>query len=179
MKINKLLILSFIIFFLGLSHCGRSRSKNIALAPKEKQNINGINLTKASGSVDKCIDKYVSTNYEIVYRVEEIPESIHKLLLNKFNNKGFANPNEDFNPTDVIWDHNLPQRRLVFAGNSPDSWFVCYEHGGIGYHCHMIIFSIENKEMQVLFNGGCSKPQNPDQLKQWVVEHKVEEAVCW
>jgi len=179
MKINKLPILLFIIFLIGLSHCG-CRSKYIVLAPEKKQNIHGANLVKASSSFDKCIDKYVSTSYEIIYRVEEMPESIHKILLNKFNNKGFANPNENFNPSDVIWDPNIPQRRLVFAGNSPDSWFVCYEHGGEGRHCHLVLFSIENEKMQVMFNGTYFyNPQNPNQLKQLVAERKFEESDCW
>jgi hypothetical protein len=119
------------------------------------------------------------TNYKMVYRIEEISENVRTILLNNFRNEKIANPNEKFNSTDVIVD-DAPQRRLVFTGDWRDCWFVCYEHGGRGYHCHLIMFSVENKKVQVKSNGVYFyKPENLNQLNEWIKEGKFQSGEDW
>lgn len=129
---------------------------------------------------NKELIKFLSTDYQVVYKTEEIQSNILNALYEKFAGKKIANPDEEFNPTDVIYDENIPQRRLVFAGSSSNSWFVCYEHGGYGYHCHLIIFSTEKEKVQIMFNGShFYKPQNLKQLKQWVSDGKFDQSYDW
>ncbi len=133
-----------------------------------------------SNKKDKKIIKFLSTDYRTINKAEKIQSNILNTLYEKFAGEKLANPDEKFNPSDVIFDDNIPQRRLVFAGNSSDSWFVCYEHGGRGLHCHLIIFSIEKEKVQIMFNGNYFyKPPNLKQLKQWVGEGKFHKSECW
>lgn len=51
-----------------------------------------------------------------------------------------ADPNKEFQETDVRTTRRLPSRRLVLAGSCEDRWFVHYEHGGIGLSYAVLIF---------------------------------------
>jgi hypothetical protein len=75
----------------------------------------------------------LDTDFDTIARVEKLPAGVRKLLP-----IGMANPNEGFDATDV--DHGRASRRLIVAGDSAKCDFVCYEHGGIGYHLHLVIF---------------------------------------
>lgn len=52
---------------------------------------------------------------------------------------GIADPGGKWCATDVIREHKLPRRRLLFAGSSPTLWFIYYEHGGVGRHEHLLL----------------------------------------
>ncbi|HYQ02765.1 MAG TPA: hypothetical protein VER96_29040 [Polyangiaceae bacterium] len=58
-----------------------------------------------------------------------------------------ADVGEPFQATDVFMgDSPPPTRRFVLAAvltRSPVVWVLCYEHGGIGYHYHIAVFTIE------------------------------------
>ncbi len=45
-----------------------------------------------------------------------------------------------FNATDVIIDPATPLRRFLHAGQADDLWFIWYEHGGRGYHAHIVVY---------------------------------------
>lgn len=79
-------------------------------------------------------------------RIEKLPAGVRKLLP-----VGMANPNEGFDATDVV--SGKPSRRLIIAGHSSKCDFVCYEHGGIGYHLHLVIFSNGNEGIHLVFEG--------------------------
>jgi len=53
--------------------------------------------------------------------------------------KAFADPDAEFQATDVIDQRNLPWRRLIFAGRSPSISFVYYEKGGIALSRHVFV----------------------------------------
>jgi hypothetical protein len=52
-----------------------------------------------------------------------------------------ANRGESFNATDVEVDLSQPSRRFVLAGTAPGIWLIVYEHGGRGYHHHLMVFT--------------------------------------
>lgn len=52
---------------------------------------------------------------------------------------GIANPGAEWCGTDVIREHSLPRRRLIFAATSPKLWIVFYEHGGYAPHNHVVV----------------------------------------
>lgn len=122
---------------------------------------------------------FASTNFRRLDRLEQLPEPIRNNLLSHFG-KGepglkspIANPNEPFNSGDAI-DVRYPMRRLVFAGASEALWFAYYEHGGIAFHYHLVIYQRGSTEPVcsgtfVPTRGGRYRepPSTIDELKQW------------
>jgi len=53
-----------------------------------------------------------------------------------------ANPGQNYQMTDVIEEAGLPIRRLKFAGNYQNRWFLEYEHGGIGLSYAVIVLDV-------------------------------------
>jgi hypothetical protein len=54
-----------------------------------------------------------------------------------------ANPLQKFQVTDVNPDRALPRRRLIFAGERGDEWFVHYERGGLAHSYYVVAFKID------------------------------------
>jgi hypothetical protein len=174
MNVAKRLVVVIITLIAGAMFWG-CKGQNLV----EEKNIDKAVATKKPESTNETITKFLSTDYQVVYKTEEIPKNVQNILLKRFSereliNPNLANPNEEFNATDFIEDPNIPRRRLVFAGLSPDSWFVCYEHGGRGKHCHLVIFSVKENRVQLNFNGTFFyKPADVTELKQWVYYGEV------
>ena len=122
---------------------------------------------------------FASTNFRRLDRLEQLPEPIRNNLFSHFG-KGepglkspIANPNESFNPGDAI-DVRYPMRRLVFAGSGETLWFAYYEHGGYGFHYHLVIY--QRGSTEPVFSGTFvptragryrEPPSTIDELKQW------------
>jgi hypothetical protein len=53
--------------------------------------------------------------------------------------RSFADPNEEFQETDVISTPPLPWRRLIFAGVSSRITFIYYEKGGYTLDRHLFV----------------------------------------
>jgi hypothetical protein len=122
---------------------------------------------------------FSSTNFRRLDRLEQLPEPVRTNLLSHFG-KGepggksvIANPKEPFNAGDAI-NISYPMRRLVFAGASDALWFVYYDHGGIAFHEHLVIYQRGVTEPVfsgtfVLSRNGRYRPPPAtiDELKQW------------
>jgi hypothetical protein len=92
-------------------------------------------------SLNPAETKFISTDFELKYRTEELPKKI-------VNSLGFiANPGEAFNPTDVV-DPNLPSRRIIFAGISENMVFVYFEQGGFAPHCRLLLYELINRNIE-------------------------------
>ena len=82
----------------------------------------------------------LTEKYVLATTVEQIPPGvIADLSARMKHDPRLANPGERFNRTDVV-DPRYPMRRLVLAGLGTRSWFVSYEHGGRGYHRHLVVY---------------------------------------
>jgi hypothetical protein len=68
----------------------------------------------------------------------DLPASIRSLLEARLPH-GIAAVGARYNATDYITDESLPSRRLLGAGRTGALWFVWYEHGGRGYHQHLVL----------------------------------------
>ena len=68
-----------------------------------------------------------------------VPGAITDFCEVKFQGK-MAPKNAPFNATDNI-EQNLPMRRLVGFSVTSARSYIWYEHGGRGYHQHLIQFS--------------------------------------
>jgi len=182
-------VLCFICFALMPMGCATHEKqvdslkwKNDANSIYKQQNENkeGSVTVDSMEPIKEADKEFISTDYQIVYKAGEIPKNVRNALFEKLNGEKIAETNEQFNAGCVIRDPKVPRRRLVFAGNSNNSCFVCYEHGGIGLHCHLIIFSVDKEKVQITFNGSYFyKPENIKQLKQWVNENKFDSASDW
>jgi hypothetical protein len=54
------------------------------------------------------------------------------------DDRRLADRGAGFEASDVISEGDFPARRLVIAARAGDTWFVHYEHGGRGYHSHLV-----------------------------------------
>ena len=88
-----------------------------------------------------------------VMSIQELDGAVSEALARRIGPMAAAG--EPYQATDVVLD-DLPWRRFVVAGvsaQSPDIWLVCYEHGGIGHHHHLILFELENGVASVKKSG--------------------------
>lgn len=96
---------------------------------------------------DNYEDLFLKTNFKEVRKCEKIQgitNAIKRILTN--NDRNFiADPDEDFNATDLILNENSPSRRLIFAGKSREFCFIYYEVGGFAYHHAFIMFKVIKK----------------------------------
>jgi hypothetical protein len=107
-------------------------------------------------------------DFKIITTVNGLSPSVQKTFQEKGGSRMIlANPGEGFNPSDVISDPTVPQRRLIFAGVSGDKNFVHYEQGGRGYSYVIEVFKIRpGAEAQPLWRGYCREPaENLEKLR--------------
>jgi len=90
-----------------------------------------------------------------VSSVKEIPASVLMKFaeIAKDPNLKIANPGEKFQVTDVIYEHGLPSRRLIFGGISKDYCLIHYEQGGYAHSYHVILFKLSAKSADFLWGG--------------------------
>ena len=72
----------------------------------------------------------------------EVPGVIKEFCEIHFNNQ-IANIGEPFNATDIN-KKNLPFRRIIDFAVTSLTAYLWYEHGGRGYHQHVVAFSTIN-----------------------------------
>jgi hypothetical protein len=77
----------------------------------------------------------------------QLPECIIQYLNQKVNGT-FRLSTHRFNATDA---GGGPKRRLTYIAQLDNSYILSYEHGGIGYHFHSIIFETDGKEVINVF----------------------------
>ena len=101
------------------------------------------------GQQTSCISSFQSAQFTKLDTMASFPDSVQALVKAKTHDvldhvrcdlSGIADPGEAYNATDVI-KCGTPCRRLVFGGISQDVLFICYEHGGIGKHYHLLVFA--------------------------------------
>jgi hypothetical protein len=128
------------------------QNKN-SLSVSEKTSEDKTVLPDKKHLSNKDVIKFLSTDYQIVYRIEDMRTDVQKALFKKIPRSRIANPNEKFNDSDYVEDCNIPQRRLIFAGNSPESCFICYEQGGYVPQINLWIFSVKKNKVRLVFNA--------------------------
>ena len=86
-----------------------------------------------------------------VTSIEQLDSAVRKEIARHLH-EPIAAAGEPFQATDVMFDEDLPWRRFVLAGVStlsPKFWLLCYEHGGIALHHHLVLFAIEKGKASV------------------------------
>jgi hypothetical protein len=99
-------------------------------------------------------------DFKIISKASDLPPAV----LQTFKETGgsclvLADPDEKFNPTDVIYDARVPQERLIIAGVSKNKAFVHYERGGRGRSYIIEVFEVENSSGALpLWRDFCRQP---------------------
>ncbi len=87
---------------------------------------------------------FINTNYELLYRIKELPAPIASLLRQKA--PGIVNPREPFNSSDVM-DPSLSSTQLSWAGISTNTIFTLYKQGGFAPHQRFLIIELERGQI--------------------------------
>jgi mono/diheme cytochrome c family protein len=106
-------------------------------------------------------------DFAIEYKVERLPGSLKSAFARLAKQPEFkmANPGEKFEATDNISDPALPTRRLIFAGISKNRYFIHYGHGGIGYHCDVVVFDVNPEGIVSFLGAGSGRAKDLAQLR--------------
>ncbi len=107
-------------------------------------------MQPARSEISAILQQVLDTNFETIVRFQKLPDDVQKLLPAQL-----ANPNEKFDATDLT--SGKPSRRLIAAGHSAKCDLVCYEHGGAGYHIHLVVFNSDKRGTQRVFEGSLLK----------------------
>jgi hypothetical protein len=125
-------------------------SYHATISKQEKQHIldGHCNVVTSTSSMPKSLkDGFVKVTGELTFEL--------------------ADPDKEFQETDVITSRRLPSRRLVLAGSCEDRWFVHYEHGGFGLSYAVLIFRPDsNGILQFEWGGsGFYRAKSIDELR--------------
>jgi hypothetical protein len=95
--------------------------------------------------------RFVTTEFALTSKLDSVPTAILSFLKERCREE-LAAPGQAFNQTDVVNAH-LPMRRLILAGDSPSLTFVWYEHGGRGFHQHLLLFDLAGGEPALVYHS--------------------------
>lgn len=91
---------------------------------------------KASGAESGALRSFTSTEFEKVELLADLPADVRAAL--DLKAAPMAEAGGDWNHGCVV--DGRPGRRFIFAGRSPDLWFVFFEVGGRGHHQRVLTF---------------------------------------
>lgn len=94
----------------------------------------GFNATPALADSESLTRAFLEDDYELVYRRENLPAAVVESI------GPIDNPDEEFNATDIIYDHTVPRRQIILAGLGEQLTFVLYAQGGRGLHNEVALF---------------------------------------
>jgi hypothetical protein len=126
---SRLFVVVGLVWVLSAIACGREPATRLVLAlpPDDKE------LT-----------------YTLVDSLSDVPAPVLQTLHELCGGCRIADIGESFRSTDVVVIESLPTRRLVRAGYSGTTWFIHYEHGGLGYHEHLATFESHDQVAKLL-----------------------------
>lgn len=83
-----------------------------------------------------------------------------------------ADADDKFQSSDVVRGRMLKERRLVFWSLCEGLGYLVYEHGGYGYHKHVIMFSIQGNSYKIVKNVGIGKSKTLAEIKEAMKEDR-------
>jgi hypothetical protein len=118
----------------------------------------------------------LTEQYALATTVQQIPPAVMADLSARMkHDPRLANPGERFNRTDVV-DPRYPLRRVVLAGLGARSWFVSYEHGGRGYHRHLVAYAQRDGRPTLAYAGTfASEAATLEELRQLFDNKQITE----
>lgn len=106
----------------------------------------------------------------------KIPTQIKDFFIAKENKElNIANPDEEFNITDVVLKPNLPFRQLRLLINKNQVWRMVYIQGGIGKSYQFYEFEILGDTISKIKNGySFENIETNDSLEYYINKGKVK-----
>ena len=118
----------------------------------------------------------LETNWTDFNTQDSIPELL-SLTLKKVLKSSFeiANPNENFNATDVIINDSIPTRQLRLLSRKNNFWRIAYVQGGFGEYyfyaeCKILMDSITDFKI----SQTNLKLENNDSIDKYIAEKRME-----
>jgi hypothetical protein len=134
-------------------------------AATEDQSVYTTPLKPVKPSSNPYLLRFMSAQFQLVYRTARIDPVVMRIVRQPFDaDFRMAEPGERVQFGDVVEPGNLPRRRFVLAGHTPDLWFVVYFEGGFAPMNKFVLFSREKGEWRVAFAGDL--PRRPTTLDQ-------------
>jgi len=95
--------------------------------------------------------------YKVFYDKSMIPKELLKILDGwSEEHITFANPKEDYNSTDNV-NSSLPERQIISIFRNSRFMFILYNHGGIGFHRHIIWCQWDGHKITNIWICNCNK----------------------
>jgi len=174
-------VLLLLVFLIGCAN--RNGSPQVQTYPSNSNNIAPSGIANKNDphythphqtdSNDPALAWILNGDYQIVKSFYDLPEDVRTKILpeppESIRLGQMAEPNQEFNRTDVIVD-NLPMRRFITGGFSKDYAFVFYEHGGRGYNQPFVILKRKSGEANIIllkYFFGEKGTMSLDQLKSY------------
>ena len=162
-KIIFIIILTFCFFMYG-------KSKSYNEENIFKLDTIGILTNKNLDSLILCLE---NAELKESKNVADIPifirETLNKL---RFNNFSIANPEEDWQSTDVVFDKNLPDRQLIYLGVGENITLMAYYMGGFGITRRVLIIKHENEKITDFWCGRCTNPKSKEDIIEFIKNNK-------
>ncbi len=97
----------------------------------------------------------VGSDITIIRKTSDIPKACTFAFTNATGEQRFemANPGDRYQGTDVIREHGLPWRRLIFAAVRNSRCAIDYEKGGIGKSTYFIVFDLARDPAEFVWGG--------------------------
>jgi hypothetical protein len=143
----------------------------------QKNCIYKIDTTKilSNENLNSFLSVIQTYNFKISYNKKDIPSFIKKQL-DCFTNKfSIANPDEEYQATDID-DEKLPDRKLLFLAVSKDILVMTYLKGGMGESTHILFIQFQDQKIIDLWTGyGSPELKSLQQIFDYIQYNKNKE----
>lgn len=118
----------------------------------------------SASSVDSPIDTFLEAQYEPLSQVASLPANVRQVVL--ATKEGMADPGEEFDCCCIVSDE-VPDRRLILAGTSPEWSFLFYEQGEgrAGTHYLLTVYVTSRGLDEVVFTAEVERRRPPKKMK--------------
>jgi len=102
-----------------------------------------------------ALDSLSRSDVRIATRLRDIDAAALAALKRQFSDgdRRLADRGAGFEATDMIGPEGFPERRLVLAVRAGHTWFFHYEHGGRGYHSHLVALTRSDHSWRLAYAG--------------------------
>jgi hypothetical protein len=152
-------------------------------AKDEEMDPDAVHLSKIP-AINSENNHLLDGDFMIVYRMHDISQSCWNSLSSSFaNNPGtiskggaisFADPGQPAQYGDSIIP-NAPFRRLVFAGQSPRTCFVYFQHGGADHPSYCLAVIDDAKGKTIWVGEARKKARNLRELRSLLSTHQFDD----
>lgn len=109
----------------------------------------GSNDSICSGQISVVKEKLDS--FQLYQKKGHIPKSFrHYYKEIKDQRFRMVNPHKKYRSNDVLtlWNRFRPSMQMVLLGHYKNQWILVFNHGGMAFHQHCVLFEINNHQVE-------------------------------